>query len=205
MFAARRSSILVARGVSTTATTATTAFRRNTAQPSPSSLTNTGREFRLLSTLWLPASLGTTIHVCSLERDSISMNSNTLAAYSNNAATAKKKGWLSRFMSSSSSSAPTTLSEEVSNLVDNHKVVIFSKSYCPYCSATKKLFGRMKLDDMVVIELDRDPRGADIQHELQRLTGQRTVPNVFVNGTHLGGNSDAQAAAQNGKLQEMLK
>lgn len=202
MFATRRSSTLVARGVSTTARTA---FRRNTAPPSPSSLTTKGRDFRLLSTLWLPASLGTTIHVCSLERDSISMNSNTLAAYSNNNAAAKKRGWFSRFMSSSS--APTTLSEEVSNLVDNHKVVIFSKSYCPYCSATKKLFGRMKLgdDEVVVIELDRDPRGADIQHELQRMTGQRTVPNVFVNGNHLGGNSDAQAAAQNGKLQEMLK
>lgn len=63
----------------------------------------------------------------------------------------------------------------------------------------------MNLEGVVVIELDRDPRGQEIQRELQHMTGQRTVPNVFVNGTHLGGNSDAQAAAQSGKLQEMLK
>jgi glutaredoxin 3 len=138
---------------------------------------------------------------------------NTLASH--NAATTtnnnKSTGWglsvFSRFMSSSSSSPTTepTVMDEITKLVDTNKVVIFSKSYCPYCSATKELFKRMNVQGVVVIELDRDPRGQDIQKELQRMTGQRTVPNVFVNGTHLGGNSDAQAAAQNGKLQEMLQ
>jgi glutaredoxin 3 len=47
--------------------------------------------------------------------------------------------------------------------------------------------------------------GAQVQRELQQLTGQRTVPNVFVKGQHLGGNDDAQAAASSGRLAEMLK
>jgi glutaredoxin 3 len=137
-------------------------------------------------------------------------NHHPLASHNPTNTTKKSPGYgislFSRFMSSSSSSktATPTLMEEITKLVDTNKVVIFSKSYCPYCSATKDLFKRMNVKGVWVIELDKDPRGREIQQELQRMTGQRTVPNVFVNGTHLGGNSDAQSAAQNGKLQEML-
>lgn len=35
--------------------------------------------------------------------------------------------------------------------------------------------------------------GADIQDALQELTGQRSVPNIFINKQHIGGNSDLQA------------
>jgi glutaredoxin 3 len=44
----------------------------------------------------------------------------------------------------------------------------------------------------------------EVQDELEMLTGQRTVPNVFIGGVHLGGNDDTQNAAASGKLQEML-
>lgn len=90
-------------------------------------------------------------------------------------------------------------------------VVIFSKSYCPYCQATKKLFNNLmaeKYDDGVytkVIELDKLQNGADIQSVLSGLTGQRTVPNVFVRGRHVGGNDQVQAAAKSGELENMLK
>jgi glutaredoxin 3 len=46
--------------------------------------------------------------------------------------------------------------------------------------------------------------GDEIQATLLQITGQRTVPNVFVNGQHLGGNDDTQKAAASGRLQEML-
>jgi len=46
--------------------------------------------------------------------------------------------------------------------------------------------------------------GADIQAALLDLTGQKTVPNVFIKGQHLGGNDVTQEAAKSGKLQEML-
>ena len=39
---------------------------------------------------------------------------------------------------------------------------------------------------------------------LAELTGQRTVPNIFVKGEHLGGNDDLQEAAQSGRLAELL-
>lgn len=46
--------------------------------------------------------------------------------------------------------------------------------------------------------------GAQIQRELLTMTGQRTVPSVFVNGRHLGGNDDTQEAYRTGALTTML-
>lgn len=81
---------------------------------------------------------------------------------------------------------------------------MFSKSYCPYCQYTKDLFNNMSVNAKV-IELDQVDNGDDIQRALQVISGQRTVPNVFVKGQHLGGNDDTQAAARNGKLKQMLE
>eukprot|EP00804_Cyclotella_cryptica_P012587 CCRYP_014735-RA/>CCRYP_014735-RA protein AED:0.32 eAED:0.32 QI:0/0/0/1/1/0.5/2/0/107 len=82
-------------------------------------------------------------------------------------------------------------------------VVIFSKTYCPYCTATKQLFSGMNIPAKV-IELDNMDNGPEVQAALLDISGQRTVPNVFIKGKHLGGNDDSQAAARSGKLQEML-
>ena len=59
--------------------------------------------------------------------------------------------------------------------------------------------------DAKVIELDGMENGAEIQGALLDISGQRTVPNVFIKGEHLGGNDDTQAAARSGKLEELLK
>jgi glutaredoxin 3 len=82
-------------------------------------------------------------------------------------------------------------------------VVVFSKTYCPFCTATKNLMNDLKIDAKV-IELDEVDNGAAIQDALKTLTGQRTVPNVFIKGEHLGGNDVTQAAAKSGKLQKLL-
>jgi glutaredoxin 3 len=46
--------------------------------------------------------------------------------------------------------------------------------------------------------------GPALQASLFKMTKQKTVPNVFVKGQHIGGNDDTQAAVKAGKLQEML-
>jgi len=84
------------------------------------------------------------------------------------------------------------------------QVVVFSKAYCPFCTSTKQLLEQLKIDAKVY-ELDQMEDGAAIQGALLDISGQRTVPNVFVKGKHLGGNDDTQAAARSGKLQELLK
>lgn len=87
--------------------------------------------------------------------------------------------------------------------IASNDIMVFSKSFCPYCTKTKTLLDGMGLA-FNVVELDKIDNGADIQAALLEISGQRTVPNVFVKGTHLGGNDDTQAAAKSGKLREML-
>ena len=56
---------------------------------------------------------------------------------------------------------------------------------------TKDLFDGLGTK-YTAVELDEMDDGADWQDELLAQTGQRTVPNVFINGQHLGGNDDTE-------------
>ena len=47
--------------------------------------------------------------------------------------------------------------------------------------------------------------GSEIQNALFHLTNQKTVPNVFIKGKHVGGNDDTFNLDKSGKLKEMLK
>ena len=88
--------------------------------------------------------------------------------------------------------------------IKRNKVVIFSKSYCPFCKRTKKLFQDLNIE-YKAFELDEMAEGSDIQRLLLSKTGQRTVPNVFVSGQHLGGNDDTARAHQSGRLEALLR
>jgi len=87
-------------------------------------------------------------------------------------------------------------------IIDEHPVAVFSKSYCPYCKATKALLSESGAQ-YYAIELDQVDDGAAIQDALQELTGQRSVPNIFIAQKHIGGNSDLQA--KKGDLPSLLK
>ena len=88
--------------------------------------------------------------------------------------------------------------------IDGNDVVVFSKSYCPFCAKTKDLFTELGVD-FKVHELDQmGDDGPALQMSLFKMTEQKSVPNVFVKGQHIGGNDDTQALAKEGKLQEML-
>ena len=94
--------------------------------------------------------------------------------------------------------------EFVKSEIESNDVVVFSKSYCPYCKATKELFDGMGVE-YKVHELDKmGDDGPELQMALFKMTGQKSVPNNFVKGQHIGGNDDTQAAAAEGKLKEML-
>ena len=96
-----------------------------------------------------------------------------------------------------------SLSSQIDADVAGNKVMVYSKSYCPYCVSTKDLLNQKGIT-FKVIELDQVANGNAIQQALLSKTGQRTVPNIFINGSHLGGNSDLQAAASNGSLDTKL-
>ena len=95
------------------------------------------------------------------------------------------------------------LEAQIKSTVAGSKVVVYSKSWCPFCQKTKGLFDDMGIE-YTAVELDLLDDGQAIQEALLGLSGQRTVPNVFIGGAHLGGNDDTQRAAKSGKLQELL-
>jgi glutaredoxin 3 len=70
-------------------------------------------------------------------------------------------------------------------------LVVFSKSYCPYCQNTKRILESYDAK-YKAIELNQESDGDAIQSALAELTGQRTVPNIFINKKHIGGNSDLE-------------
>ncbi|DAZ97461.1 TPA: hypothetical protein N0F65_009944 [Lagenidium giganteum] len=104
----------------------------------------------------------------------------------------------------SPSSTMPSATEFVQDKTSNNAVVVFSKSYCPYCTKTKQLFKELGVS-FVLVELDQISEGDDIQNALESLTGQRTVPNTFIGGKSVGGNSDIQALHKAGKLVPLLK
>ncbi|KAF7818494.1 glutaredoxin-C5, chloroplastic [Senna tora] len=96
------------------------------------------------------------------------------------------------------------LEETVKKTVDENPVVVYSKTWCSYSSEVKSLFKKLGVEPMV-IELDEmGPQGPQLQKVLERLTGQHTVPNVFIGGKHIGGCTDTVKLYRKGELEPLL-
>ncbi|KAL3844704.1 hypothetical protein ACJIZ3_002107 [Penstemon smallii] len=91
----------------------------------------------------------------------------------------------------------------VENVIYSNKIAVFSKSYCPYSLRAKRILNELE-EQPFVVELDLRDDGYKIQDVLMDLVGRRTVPQVFVNGKHIGGSDDLHAAVQSGQLQKLL-
>jgi glutaredoxin 3 len=138
------------------------------------------------------------------------------------------KGLIRTFFSTPSVSpaAMSAAKTKAQKIIDENAVVVFSKSYCPYCKATKSLlaeknakFFLMELDQvgkspfphsrLAVLSANADfwcvcaEDGPALQDALEEITGQRSVPNIFIDHKHIGGNSDLQS--KKGQLSGMLK
>ncbi|KAJ8922999.1 hypothetical protein NQ315_001547 [Exocentrus adspersus] len=91
----------------------------------------------------------------------------------------------------------------VKDLIKSDKIVIFSKSYCPYCKLAKEVFDKIK-EKYTAIELDGRDDGDEIQSILGEITGVKTVPRVFIKENCVGGGSDVKALYEKGELQKIL-
>jgi len=93
--------------------------------------------------------------------------------------------------------------DKAKHLVSSNPVIVFSKTYCGFCKRVKNLLDELGATYQA-IELDKESDGDAIQAALLEWTGQRTVPNVFIGGKHVGGSDAVMAKHQQGQLVPML-
>jgi len=110
---------------------------------------------------------------------------------------------LTSFIFDRDMSSKTSLSapEHIQELIHKYSIVIFSKSSCPYCRKAKNVLSKYKLDDKYyVLELNELSNTDEYQTELQKLTGDRTVPRVFIDGKCIGDEEDLENLEKQGDL-----
>ncbi|NXW51336.1 GLRX2 protein, partial [Nyctiprogne leucopyga] len=118
------------------------------------------------------------------------------------------RGTASRFRMGNSLPTSVGLSNDaavnqIQEIISDNCVVIFSKTTCVYCKMAKKLFEGMNVN-YTAVELDMNTNGSQFQDILEQMTGGRTVPRVFVNGTFVGGATDTQRLHEEGKLLPLI-
>ncbi|KAF9544252.1 hypothetical protein EC957_012298 [Mortierella hygrophila] len=85
------------------------------------------------------------------------------------------------------------LERRIQGLIDQNRVMVFSKTYCPYSAAAKKLL-KTYTNDFGLLEVDLESKGDDIKKILTKIThGHSTFPSIFFAGESIGGRDKLQA------------
>ena len=79
-------------------------------------------------------------------------------------------------------------------------VVMYTTSWCPYCERARKLLKRKNVE-FSEINVESAP---EKRAEMQQKSGRRTVPQIFIGDTHVGGSDDLHALEDAGKLDALL-
>ncbi len=81
------------------------------------------------------------------------------------------------------------------------RVEIYSKFLCPYCARAKRLLTEKGVEfEEYEISMDMEKRA----EMLGRANGRTTVPQIFINGRHVGGSDDLAELERNGQLDPLL-
>lgn len=79
-------------------------------------------------------------------------------------------------------------------------ITIYSTPVCPYCTRAKQLL-KDKGQEWQEIDVSDDAERAKM---IERAGGRRTVPQIFINDTHVGGYDDLAALEREGRLDALL-
>ena len=80
-------------------------------------------------------------------------------------------------------------------------VKMYSTATCPYCVRAKQILKAKGVDQIDEIRVDLD---AAQRQTMMQITGRRTVPQIFIGDTHVGGHDDLVALDQRGGLDPLL-
>ncbi|MCL1961845.1 MAG: glutaredoxin 3 [Desulfovibrionaceae bacterium] len=81
-------------------------------------------------------------------------------------------------------------------------VKMYTTGVCPYCIRAKQLLHAKGAEQIEEVRVDLD--SAQLQHMMQ-ITGRRTVPQIFIGDTHVGGHDDLVALDRRGGLDPLLQ
>ena len=81
-------------------------------------------------------------------------------------------------------------------------VKMYTTAVCPYCSRAKQILKAKGVEQIEEIRIDTDPQARD---QMMAITGRRTVPQIFIGATHVGGCDDLVALDGKGGLVPLLQ
>ena len=79
---------------------------------------------------------------------------------------------------------------------------MYSTGVCPYCVMAERLLKAKGVDDIEKVRIDLDP---EQRAQMMQKTGRRTVPQIYIGDTHVGGFDDLSALDRAGKLEPLLR
>ena len=81
-------------------------------------------------------------------------------------------------------------------------VRMYTTQVCPFCIRAKALLKQRGVDQIDEVRIDLDPQQRE---QMMALTGRRTVPQIFIGETHVGGCDDLVALDRSGGLEPLLQ
>ena len=82
------------------------------------------------------------------------------------------------------------------------KVLMYTSAYCPYCMNAERLLQSKGVAEIEKIRIDLQP---ELRDSMIEKTGRRTVPQIYIGDTHVGGFDDLRALDLAGGLDPLLK
>lgn len=80
-------------------------------------------------------------------------------------------------------------------------VKMYTTAVCPYCVRAKQILKSKGVEQIEEVRIDTDP---DARNSMMEITGRRTVPQIFIGSTHVGGCDDLVALDAQGGLMPLL-
>ena len=81
-------------------------------------------------------------------------------------------------------------------------VKMYTTGVCPYCTRAKQILKSKGVDSIEEIRIDTDPAA---RTHMMEITGRRTVPQIFIGETHVGGHDELVALDGKGELMPLLE
>ncbi|MEJ2299680.1 MAG: pyridoxal-phosphate dependent enzyme [Woeseiaceae bacterium] len=92
---------------------------------------------------------------------------------------------------------------------EEHPVVLFALEWCEFCWSVRKMFAHYDIPyrsiDLDSVAYQEDNRGGKIRKALEADTGQKTIPQIYIGGQHVGGATDLFDGMRDGTVTELLE